>query len=294
MNLDTSQLRTFVTVAEVKSFSKASKRLNRVQSAISQQVQKLESQIGEKLFIRNTSKVELTLKGELLLNYAVKILSINDKAISILKENQSKGRLRVGTSDTYANRFFMDLLKLSYELYPQIEIEVQCGYSKEIWSNYEQGKLDLVLTQNCPSHINHEVLHIEPLKWVCSKTSHVHSNRPVPLALFSEGCGDRDIALSALSVKNIDYTINFSSTSHAGVLAAVSSGCCVSAVLSSSINNTFKTLGEVEGYPKLANLELSIAYRERAEESPAYIFAQLVRNYFYNNKALNSPLKLAL
>ncbi|MCE0494755.1 LysR family transcriptional regulator [Vibrio salinus] len=164
MNLDTSQLRTFITVAELKSFSKASKRLNRVQSAISQQIQKLEAQVGEKLLTRTTSKVELTLKGELLLSYAVQILNINDKAIYELKGEQPNGRLKIGTSDTYASCFFMELLEVCADLYPQIEIEVQCGYSKDIWSLYEQGRIDLVLTQNCPNHISHEVLHIEPLR----------------------------------------------------------------------------------------------------------------------------------
>lgn len=286
MNLDTSQLRTFVIVAELKSFSKTSKRLNRVQSAISQQVQKLEAQVGEKLFTRSTSKVELTAKGELLLNYAVQILNLNDKAISKLKDQKLSGRLRIGTSDTYASCFFRYLLRLCTELYPDIEIEVQCGYSKDIWSLYEQGKLDLVLTQNCPSEINHEVLHIEPLKWICSKTSHVYNKRPIPLALFSEGCGDRDIALRALNVKNIDYTVNFISTSHAGILAAVSSGSCVTAMLVSTIDNSFKILNEEVGYPQLASLELSIAYREQAEDKPSYLFAQLVKNYFNHQKSL--------
>lgn len=286
MNLDTSHLRTFVTVAELKSFSKASKRLHRVQSAISQQIQKLETQVGETLFTRSTSKVELTSKGELLLNYAVQILNLNDKALYKLKEQKLTGRLKVGTSDTYASCFFRDLLRLSTELYPDIEIEIQCGYSKDIWALYEQGKLDLVLTQSCPSEINHEVLHIEPLKWVCSKTSNVYNKRPIPLALFSEGCGDRDIALRALNIKNIDYRINFISTSHAGILAAISSGTCVTAMLVSTIDSSFKILNEEDGYPQLASLELSIAYRDQAEDQPSHLFAQLVRDYFNHQKAL--------
>ncbi|WPC72877.1 LysR substrate-binding domain-containing protein [Vibrio porteresiae] len=291
MNLDTSILRTFVTVAELKSFSKASTRLNRVQSAVSQQIQKLEMQIGHKLFDRTTSMVELTVKGELFLPYAIQILDINDKSIAMMAENLPKGRVKVGTSDTYASCFFSELLRRCAETYPEIEIEIQCGYSGDIWEKYEQGKLDLVLTQGCPTHINHEVIHIEPLQWVCSPTSYVYKKHPVPLALFSKGCGDREIALDALNRAGILFDVNFSSTSHTGIIAAVKSGCCVSVVLESTITDKFRVLGNSDGYPSLPNLELSIAYRNSDKNSPSYLFSKIIRDYFHHRHTEQSPLK---
>ncbi|MCE0494756.1 hypothetical protein [Vibrio salinus] len=106
----------------------------------------------------------------------------------------------------------------------------------------------------------------------------------MPLALFSEGCGDREVALEALNQKRIDFTIHFCSTSYAGVLASLASGRCVSAILASTVNNNFRILGEKEGFPQLKKLELSIAYREQDNTKSSYLFAQLVKDYFYNKK----------
>ena len=285
MDFDTSQLRAFVTVAELQSFTKASERLCRVQSAISQQIQKLEKQIDTVLFIRNRSGVKLTAQGEALLPYAVKILAVNNEAMAALCNNQQRGWLRVGTSDTYAPCFLAEILMICCKHYPSLQIEVHCGYSGHLWSMYEKGQLDVVLTQCCPSHISSETLHIEPLLWMCSRTSEIYKKPSVPLAVFSEGCADRDIALNAMVKAGKDFTVTFHSTSHAGILAAVSSGCFVSPLLASTSNRDFKILTEKEGFPLLGNLEIALAYNDHAVQSSDQMFANVVRDYFrwFNN-----------
>lgn len=280
MNLDTAQLRAFVTVAELKSFSKASQRLCRVQSAISQQIQRLEMQVGGELFVRDRKGLRLTKMGESLLLHAVKMLAINDQAVLAIMGKTPKGRLRIGTSDTYATCFLSGILQECSRLYPNLEIEVHCGYCSFIWDRFEQGDLDLAMTQCCPPHIATELLHIEPLKWVCSKTSEVYLHEPVPLALFTEGCADRDLALNALVKVHKSYSQNFYSTSHAGILAALSSGCTVSAILTSTAAPDLRVLGNAEGFPPLGNLEISMSYHDHAENSPARCFAEIARAYF--------------
>lgn len=280
MNLDMTQLRAFVAVAELRSFSKASQRLCRVQSAISQQVQKLETQLGADLFVRDRKGLLLTAQGELVLAYAVKILAMNDQAVSTLTKKTKPGLVRVGTSDTYASIFFADILQVCSVRFPEVVIEVHCGYSTQIWSMYEAGGLDVVLTQGSPANIDSELLHTEPLTWVCLQESNVSERDPVPLALFTAGCGDREIALSALNRAKKNYSVNYNSTSHAGVIAAVSSGCYVSAILPSTARSELKVLGEVEGFPSLGNLEISLAYRDTSIDSPVHCFADIARSYF--------------
>lgn len=291
MNLDTSQLRAFVTVAKLKSFSQASVRLCRVQSAISQQIQKLEKQVNAVLFIRNRNGVKLTVQGERLLPYAVKMLSINDEAAAALCEKQPKGSLRIGTSDTYATCFLQDILMSSSERCPELQIEVHCGYSEAIWSKYEKGELDIVLTQRSPHHINSEILHVEPLLWMCSKTSDVYRKNPVPLALFSEGCADREVVLNALIQTGKDYTLGFHSTSHAGILAAVSSGNYVSAILASTSNHNFKVLTDADDFPPLGNLEISMAYNDHTDSASTQMFADVIKEYFRWFSARKHSLK---
>jgi len=61
---------------------------------------------------------------------------------------------------------------------------------------YEASELDVVLTQGCPPHIASELLHSEPLAWVCSVESEVADHDPIPLAMFTKGCADREVDLS--------------------------------------------------------------------------------------------------
>lgn len=84
INLDLELLRTFVTVADRKTFSAAAKTICRTQSAVSQQMQRLEQLIGKALFIRHGRNKLLTEYGFQLLRYARKILNVNDEACHAL------------------------------------------------------------------------------------------------------------------------------------------------------------------------------------------------------------------
>ena len=287
MNLDMNQLRAFVTVAELKSFSKASQQLCRVQSAVSQQIQKLEGSLGSDLFIRGGRSLELTAHGDSMLAYAVKILEVNDQAVAKLTDKSYAGVVRVGSSDTYASSYFSEIIKCCSDRFPDIEIEVHCGYSSELWRSYEAGGLDVVLTQGCPARIPSELLHSEPLTWVSARESLIFEKEPIPLALFTKGCGDRDLILSALNRVGKPYRISYHSTSHSGIVAALSSGCYVSAVLLSTVGEEFRILGEAEGFPVIGNLDISLAYRDKSKTSLAGLFADISRSYFQSLSTVN-------
>jgi DNA-binding transcriptional LysR family regulator len=280
MNLDMNQLRAFVAVAEHKSFSKASKKLCRVQSAVSQQIQKLESRLDTELFLRSKKGLQLTADGDSMLPYAIKILNLNDKAVSQLTKSKPKSRIRVGTSDSYASSFFADILKVCVARFSELEIEVHCGYSNKIWSLYEEGELDLVLTQGCPSGVTSELLFCEPLRWVRARGSNVFIKNPIPLALFTKGCGDRNVVVDSLNRAGRNYWIGYHSTSHSGVIAAISSGLYVSAILLSTVDDDFRVLEASEGFPALGSLEVSLAYRDHSVDAPMNIFADIIRSYF--------------
>lgn len=287
MNLDMNQLRAFVTVAELRSFSKASEKLCRVQSAVSQQIQKLEASLGSNLFIRGGRNLELTAQGDSMLAYALKILEVNDQAVAQLTDKSYSGIVRVGSSDAYASNYFSEIIKCCSDRFPDIEIEVHCGYSSDLWQSYEAGKLDVVLTQACPASIPSELLHSEPLTWVSARDSNVFEKDPIPLALFTKGCGDRDLILSALNRVGKPYRISYHSTSHSGILAALSSGCYVSAVLLSTVGEAFRVLREAEGFPIIGNLDISLAYRDHSKASLAGLFADISRSYFQSLSAAN-------
>ncbi|SFM11130.1 LysR family transcriptional regulator [Rugamonas rubra] len=98
MSIDLKQLRYFLAVAEEKSFSRAAERLHISQPPLSQQIMKLESELGVKLFARTTRTFELTVAGRALMNEAAELLGKMRMTIDTIRQidRGEVGRLRVG------------------------------------------------------------------------------------------------------------------------------------------------------------------------------------------------------
>ena len=89
--METDLLKTFVTVAEARSFSKAARDLYSTQSTVSRQIARLEDMLDARLFVRYGRHVELTVAGELLLPLANAIATRTDDAIGIIREQAGGG-----------------------------------------------------------------------------------------------------------------------------------------------------------------------------------------------------------
>ena len=91
LNLDLDLLRTFVAVADLSTFAAAAAAVCRTQSAVSQQMQRLEQLVGKELFARHGRNKLLTEQGIQLLSYARKILRFNDEALHVADVWQPAG-----------------------------------------------------------------------------------------------------------------------------------------------------------------------------------------------------------
>lgn len=98
MSIDLKQLKYFLAVAEEKSFSRAAERLHISQPPLSQQIMKLESELGVRLFARTTRTFELTVAGKALMNEAAELLAKMRMTIDTIRQidRGEVGRLRVG------------------------------------------------------------------------------------------------------------------------------------------------------------------------------------------------------
>src|SRR3954451_13714349 len=125
--LDPDLLRAFVAVVDHRSFTRAAKLLNRTQSAISSQIKRLESQVGQTLLDRSTVHVDVTPSGESLVGYARRILSLGEEAVRRLHEHQLEGRVRLGVMEDYGTIHMPGLLKSFSLAYPAVEIRMETG-----------------------------------------------------------------------------------------------------------------------------------------------------------------------
>ena len=131
--MDLFQLETFLAVAEERSFSRAAARLHRTQPAVSQVVRKLESDLDEVLFERASRDGTLTAAGELLREYAEKLLSLRHEAMSALDELRSldRGRLLLAANE-YTCLYLLPVLDEFRKRYPRIGVTVQRSLATRI------------------------------------------------------------------------------------------------------------------------------------------------------------------
>lgn len=141
------QLSHFVAVAEDGSFTKAARRLNYVQSALSVSVQALERELSVRLFDRTTHRVTLTGAGEALLPAARRTLAAAEEIrdIAAAVRGVLRGTLRVGIMQSFAFADVPELLGTFHRQHPDVEIEVRpaAGGSAALVEELRQGGLDI-------------------------------------------------------------------------------------------------------------------------------------------------------
>ena len=100
--LDLDLLRSFVSVVDAGGFTRAGERVHRTQSTVSQQIKRLEEDIGQPLLIRNGKDVTPTEAGERLLSYARRLLSLAEEARDVVARPGSEGAVRLGIPEDFA------------------------------------------------------------------------------------------------------------------------------------------------------------------------------------------------
>jgi DNA-binding transcriptional LysR family regulator len=131
--MELSQLETFLAVVAERSFSRAAVRLHRTQPAVSQVIRKLEDEFGEPLFERASRDGTLTAAGEVLREYAERLLSLRNEAASALEEVRSleRGRLTLAANE-YTCLYLLPVLDEFRRQCPQISIMVQRSLASRI------------------------------------------------------------------------------------------------------------------------------------------------------------------
>ncbi|MFL4493564.1 LysR substrate-binding domain-containing protein [Streptomyces sp. VTCC 41912] len=144
--MEIRQLRYFLTVAEELHFGRAAERLHIVQSAVSQQLRRLERELGTELFTRTTRTVRLTEAGDRLLPYAREMLALQARAreaVDALRAEQA-ARVRLGTSSGLGER--LDTLLAAFARSAgHAPLELVTGSTEERLAKVRTGELDATL-----------------------------------------------------------------------------------------------------------------------------------------------------
>ncbi|MBI4910572.1 MAG: LysR family transcriptional regulator [Acidobacteria bacterium] len=169
--MDLYPLKVFLAVATEKSFSRAAEKLLRTQPAVSLAIQRLESQLGEKLIDRSGKELLLTDAGRIVLDYARRFENLErevETALTELRDN-SAGRLIVGANES-TSLYLLQHIEKYRRLYPKVKVQVRRTLSSRIPALLIDGDLELGVVSYDPSdeRLHTRVIYTDHLAFVVS------------------------------------------------------------------------------------------------------------------------------
>ncbi|MEH2513481.1 DNA-binding transcriptional LysR family regulator [Nitrobacteraceae bacterium AZCC 1564] len=245
--IDLHSAKTFLTIAETGSFTKAARLVGRTQSAVSMQIQRLEDLLGGELFDRGgAGLLGLSERGEQFLPLAKKLIRDNQAILDLMRSADLTGRVRLGVCDDFAEHLLAGVLRRFRRAHAQINVEVTTDLSVPLLDAFDNGALDLVVAKRLPDNKS-EHLHIltqADLTWVSAPNFLYRDQRPLRLVLFPERMYPREILTSALKRADIPWVATATCYSLSALRAAVAAGIGVSAI---ARNAVFGDLNMIDG-----------------------------------------------
>ncbi len=157
--MEISDLRIFLAVAQQGSISRAAEELHYVQSNVTARIKQLEERLGTVLFHRKSRGVVMTSSGQLLLDYAQRIIRLTKEAEEVIRDQgEPKGRLLIGSMETTAAVRLPPLLASYHRLYPKVELSLVTGSSAELLKRLLDYQIDGALVAG---EISQEALLVE-------------------------------------------------------------------------------------------------------------------------------------
>lgn len=197
-NLDTVLMRSFVVVAETGGTTRAATVLHLTQSAVSQQIKRLEESFGCALFRRQAKRMLLTEAGERLLAKAQRLLAVNDEIWTAMAARECKGVVRLGVPHDMTGPFLPQILRAFGRDRPGARIVLQNSTSPLIRQALAQGELDLGVTNEAGCDASGEVLFPDELVWVGAAGGTAWRRDPLPVLLGGPSCAFRAPTIEAL------------------------------------------------------------------------------------------------
>ena len=279
LNLDLDLLRTFVAVADLNTFAAAAAAVCRTQSAVSQQMQRLEQLVGKELFARHGRNKLLTEHGIQLLGYARKILRFNDEACTSLMFSSLQGMLTIGSSDESADTILPFLLNRISSVYPKLALDVRVKRHGEMECMLSSGEVDLVLTTHRLAHFESISLRTSPTLWYCAADYMLPPGEAVPLVLLDDPSPFRDMIIDTLNAARIPWRLAYVASTLSAVRAAVKAGLGVTARPVEMMSPELRVLGKSDGLPQLPDTEYLLSCNPQSPNELVQAIFQSLDNF---------------
>ena len=173
---DLELLRSFVSVVDAGGFTRAGERVHRTQSTVSQQIKRLEEDVGQPLLHRSGKDVTPTEAGERLLSYARRLLSLAEEARDVMARPEYQGAVRLGIPEDFAAYRLTKLLAAFSRSHPGLRLDVRADQSRYLKRDLDRGDIDLALLKRDAGEKGGIAVWPERVHWVTSKAHPVAAN----------------------------------------------------------------------------------------------------------------------
>jgi DNA-binding transcriptional LysR family regulator len=274
--MDIELYRTFLAISDTRSFTAAAREVGRTQSAVSQQVKRLETSLGHLLFERGPATVNLTEYGKSLLRPARTIVATHAEALAAFKRTSFGGIVVVGVADAYVNRILQDIAREFALLYPEGTISIVIDDSLGLSRRIADGTVDLafVTEGNCPTR--GPVVFRDRLVVVGPAHVDLSQEDPLPVAVWDERNQDELPLATALEAMNRRYRAAYVCRSVHAQHMAVTAGLCVAVLVEGSMVDGERAYLGPGGFPVLRQLNIRL---ERSWAKRSQVVDSLAAHY---------------
>lgn len=225
--MDPRLLRAFIGVVDDAGFTRAAERLHMTQSTISQQIARLEEQIGHPLIDRNARPIRMTPAGERLAGYARRILALQSEAHLALSEPSGTIPIRIGLAEDILTTEMARLFAAFAAANRHVQLDVTSGLSGALKTRYRSGEFDIVVVKETSGDADARLVLPEPIGWFEAAGTECWPT-PLPFVTFPPGGLYRDQMFARASIEAHSCYIAFAASSLHNVLTAVEAGLGIS------------------------------------------------------------------
>ena len=220
VNLPTTVLRSFVAIVDTGSMLNAAEQVFLTQSALSLQIKRLEELVQQTLFTREGRRLALTPSGEVLLDYARRVLNLHDEAVAAVSAGHYAGPVRVGMVQDFADSLLSGLLARFAELHPSSQIYARVAGTAELLTMLDRGQLDIILGYAAGD--DPAAIRVSPMEWYGEGA--LSDLDVVPLAVLEKPCRFREAAIASLEAAGRRYRLAVETPNLSTLRAAVEAG----------------------------------------------------------------------
>jgi DNA-binding transcriptional LysR family regulator len=259
-NLDVDVLRTLLATTQLGSLRKAADFVGRSQSAVSQQLRKLEDQVDQPLFRRQSKRLALTEAGELILSYGKRMIELNDEAVRAVRGTSVEGVVRFGLPGDFSETWLPLALGRFKRLHKGVRVEIAVDKNGMLLERLDRGELDMVLVMGYGKRDDAKRITTMAMSWIgpAEAPSTSPSDQPLDLALYNAPCFFRQAGIAALDNAHVPWHLAYTTSSLQSLWAGVTAGFGITVRTASGLPATLRCLSEEDGLPPLPGVELCL------------------------------------